>query len=348
MRAHHASSPWGLVAALALMPVGAAAQSPSPDTSATLTPAAVALFSETPQLPGTQRLLTTALASPDPDVRRLAARVARSTNSVAQLSVLQRALDTEPEDSPARGEMESALQALRGARPTAETASAMTAADAPLSSPFSAVATNPRVRLLPWVVATLARDILQVTGCKLAKDTPFIAAHIDYRPTGTIAKAALESRFLSESCQRVGRVLSMLIVAPWGPIEPGVKEIVVMAFDPEWLECLEGRVTAAKRTARGVVRVGEAGVTAPQKMRNVNPVYPARARSERVQGIVVLEALITTEGCVSELGVARSVHPQLDFAALRAVMGWRYAPALVDGVPAPVFMTVTVNFTLQP
>src|SRR4029453_19198487 len=100
---------------------------------------------------------------------------------------------------------------------------------------------TPRVRLFPWIVPTLAREILQVTGCKPRKDAPFIAAHVSYTPTGGIAQAALEGQLLSNACKRAGRTLTMLTLAAPGPIEPGATEIVVMAFDPDWLECLEGR-----------------------------------------------------------------------------------------------------------
>jgi protein TonB len=67
----------------------------------------------------------------------------------------------------------------------------------------------------------------------------------------------------------------------------------------------------------------------------------------RVSGIVILEATISPTGCVRAARVLRSVELPLDVAALRAVSGWRFTPTLLDGIPVPVVMTVTVNFTLQ-
>jgi protein TonB len=78
----------------------------------------------------------------------------------------------------------------------------------------------------------------------------------------------------------------------------------------------------------------------------VKPVYPAAARSAGVQGAVVVEVTIDRNGRVKDAKVLRSI-PLLDQAALDAVKQWQFTPTLLNGVPVPVIMTVTVNFTLQ-
>ena len=93
------------------------------------------------------------------------------------------------------------------------------------------------------------------------------------------------------------------------------------------------------------VRVG-GQIRAPQKIKDVRPVYPAIAQSARVQGIVIIEATIGPNGQVQEAKVLRSI-PLLDAAALDAVKQWQFTPTMLNGVPVPVIMTVTVNFTLQ-
>jgi protein TonB len=93
------------------------------------------------------------------------------------------------------------------------------------------------------------------------------------------------------------------------------------------------------------VRVGGA-VRTPQKIHDVSPVYPPIAQSARVQGIVIIEATIGEDGEVTNARILRSV-PLLDQAAIEAVRQWRYAPSMLNGVPVPVIMTVTVNFTLR-
>lgn len=93
------------------------------------------------------------------------------------------------------------------------------------------------------------------------------------------------------------------------------------------------------------VRVG-GQIKEPKKLKSVLPVYPAIAKQARVQGIVILECTIGPDGRVVEVRVLRGI-PLLDHAAIDAVKQWIYTPTLLNGVPVPVIMTVTVNFRLS-
>jgi protein TonB len=93
------------------------------------------------------------------------------------------------------------------------------------------------------------------------------------------------------------------------------------------------------------VRVG-GQIKQPTQLKRVNPEYPAIAQSARVQGVVIIEAIIGPNGKVQEAKVLRSI-PLLDAAALDAVKQWEYTPTMLNNMPVPVIMTVTVNFTLQ-
>lgn len=92
------------------------------------------------------------------------------------------------------------------------------------------------------------------------------------------------------------------------------------------------------------LRVG-GDVRPPQKIYNVNPVYPAEAQAAGIQGVVIIQILIDKEGMVREVEVVRSI-PELDQAAMDAVWQWMYTPTLMNGEPVEVLMYVTVNFTL--
>jgi protein TonB len=92
------------------------------------------------------------------------------------------------------------------------------------------------------------------------------------------------------------------------------------------------------------IRVGGT-VRQPQKVRDVKPVYPQLALISRVEGVVIIEATIGADGRVVNARVLRTAH-LLDSAALEAVRQWEFTPTLLNGVPVPVIMTVTVAFQL--
>lgn len=92
------------------------------------------------------------------------------------------------------------------------------------------------------------------------------------------------------------------------------------------------------------VRVGQS-VRQPIKTHDAKPVYPPEAQSAGVQGVVILEAVVGTDGKVTDVKVLRSI-PLLDAAAIAAVKQWEYTTTSLDGRLVPVIMTVTVNFAL--
>jgi TonB family protein len=105
------------------------------------------------------------------------------------------------------------------------------------------------------------------------------------------------------------------------------------------------RADAAAREKARMAAVRPGGrIMPPKKIKDVPPVYPALAQSAHVSGAVTIEATIGTDGKVVDAKVVRSI-PLLDQAALDAVRQWEYLPTMLNGVPVPVLVTVTVNFT---
>jgi TonB family protein len=106
--------------------------------------------------------------------------------------------------------------------------------------------------------------------------------------------------------------------------------------------------TAAYRQAieaHRPIRIGGA-IATPMKVRDVKPIYPPIAQQARVQGVVIVEAVVDETGHVAATRVLRSI-PLLDAAAVEAVEQWEFTPTLMNGVPTSVIMTLTVNFSLQ-
>jgi TonB family protein len=99
-------------------------------------------------------------------------------------------------------------------------------------------------------------------------------------------------------------------------------------------------------SAREPVRAGIGGIVRePRKVKHVEPVYPALARSVRVQGRVVLECTLSPEGVVEEIAVVEG-SPLLAPAAVSAVREWRYLPTLLNGMPVAVQLSVVVEFRI--
>jgi len=76
------------------------------------------------------------------------------------------------------------------------------------------------------------------------------------------------------------------------------------------------------------------------------PAYPEVAKADRVEGPVVMQAIITKNGTVGHLHVLQG-DPMLRSAASEAVSKWRYRPYTVNGKPVEVATTVTVDFKLN-
>jgi len=77
----------------------------------------------------------------------------------------------------------------------------------------------------------------------------------------------------------------------------------------------------------------------------VQPIYPPLARVARVEGPVVLAALISKDGTIENLRVLGG-HPMLVRAAEEAVSKWRYHPYILNSEPVEVETQITVNFLL--
>ena len=99
-----------------------------------------------------------------------------------------------------------------------------------------------------------------------------------------------------------------------------------------------------KATAPSRIKQG-GNVTAASIVTQTRPVYPALARQARIQGNVILHAIIDKDGKVAQLEVV-SGHPLLVQAALDAVKQWRYKPTLLNGDPVEVDTQITVTFTM--
>lgn len=98
----------------------------------------------------------------------------------------------------------------------------------------------------------------------------------------------------------------------------------------------------------GAYRPG-AGIELPKLLREVKPQYTADAMRAKIQGVAVLDCVVSVQGTVSECDVVRSLDSTfgLDQEAVRAAKQWRFVPGRRLGQPVPVLVTIELTFTLR-
>jgi len=107
----------------------------------------------------------------------------------------------------------------------------------------------------------------------------------------------------------------------------------------------DGETGPGRRVETAIYPGGD--VKPPQLIERVEPSYPEVERKLHKEGIVILEAIITTDGTVDDLRILKSADVILDEAARRAVVQWRYKPATLNRRAVRVYLTVTVTFRLH-
>jgi periplasmic protein TonB len=123
---------------------------------------------------------------------------------------------------------------------------------------------------------------------------------------------------------------------PFGPGSPdGMRDALGTGTRPI--------MPAAPPAAVAPVRVSH--MSEGDLVRKVLPTYPPLARAARIQGTVVLQAMISKQGAIENLRVLAG-HPMLVRAAIEAVRQWRCRPYVLNNEPVEVETQITVNFSL--
>lgn len=113
-----------------------------------------------------------------------------------------------------------------------------------------------------------------------------------------------------------------------------------LAIDPSSVP-----VTPFASDVRGLCDVPEA--TRPRVVHQERAEYPKKVRDRGAVGTVSLQAVVETSGKVGAIRVTKSIDADLDAAAVKALKKWTFAPAVLDGAPVPVVVTVQMGFALR-
>jgi len=90
----------------------------------------------------------------------------------------------------------------------------------------------------------------------------------------------------------------------------------------------------------------ETATTAPVLVRKVEPEYTAGARSKKIEGVITLYAEINEDGLAVNIKVVKSLEPELDVKAVRALQQWKFKPARKEGKPVTVTANIDIDFRL--
>ncbi len=96
----------------------------------------------------------------------------------------------------------------------------------------------------------------------------------------------------------------------------------------------------------GPLHVG-GDITKPVKIFAPQPQYTEIARQARIQGVVIVQAIIDCSGAVTDINVLKALPMGLTEATVEAISQWRFEPARLNGSPVSVYYNLTVNFRLQ-
>jgi TonB family protein len=95
-----------------------------------------------------------------------------------------------------------------------------------------------------------------------------------------------------------------------------------------------------------IYQIAEGGITVPRVLSRAAPLYTEEARTAKREGTVVLFAEISSAGTVENAVVLHKLGKGLDESAVHAIKQWKFAPALKDGRPVAVMITIEMNFSL--
>lgn len=108
-----------------------------------------------------------------------------------------------------------------------------------------------------------------------------------------------------------------------------------------------GAQTGPGGTGQSIYREGDGGVTPPALLAKELPLYTEEARRKRVQGLVILKAIIDKNGRVTDVQIIKSLDSELDESAVQTVVTkWRFRPATLDGQPVLFEIKIEVEFGL--
>ena len=128
-------------------------------------------------------------------------------------------------------------------------------------------------------------------------------------------------------------------------IDPASPETLFLILESGYLSRLQESPT--EFGARYLSPTCKEKVEPPKRTYFVKPAYPEGARLARRTGKTIVEIVVNEKGLVSDMRLLKESEEDFVKSAFRAVAQWRYTPALFEGEPTTVYLTVIVEWRLR-
>jgi TonB family protein len=225
-------------------------------------------------------------------------------------------------------------------------------------STFSGTLTDQTNAVLPNVAVTLTN---KSNGAKYEVRSDR-TGHFEFvgLPDGDYALAAEEPGFapfkdpvtiagrnLDRTIQLQLGSLTETIRVTSGPSPSGAPNIDKRAEYREYAQKQRREIMDGCAASGGTGGIG-GNIKQPTKVVDVKPRYPERLSAAKIGGAIVLDAVIGTDGTITDLSVVSGADPELDAAAMEAVRQWEFSTTFLNCTPVDVHMKVHVAFVAQP
>jgi TonB family protein len=208
-----------------------------------------------------------------------------------------------------------------------------------------------------WLVERIQESREQLVDCLVIARIPSKRAYMtallafaDGGPPAALATAFLRRRHLRSRLRTLGRKESIMsrrrlvwtavvLVCVMG----GAIASTVVALPLGW------RIEDAAAHTQEAVDGQDPGVTRPKVVSEVKPQYTPEAMQAKIEGTVMMNAIVGTDGMPSDIEITKSLDTEygLDKEAVAALGQWRFEPGRKDGKAVPVRVTVEMRFTLR-
>lgn len=202
------------------------------------------------------------------------------------------------------------------------------------------------------LIAAIVWPLLHPQALPTAVMAPLMVAPAPPPPSAPppqIPKVQIKSETMSEELQAPSKIPKEVKLVKEAAIPPSMDDVKGLDNGPQGaigtiMNSIPAGPPIVRKQATRSLSISS-GVMAGNLVNKTLPAYPAIARAAHIQGVVVLQATISTAGSIENLRVM-SGPPMLQQAAFDAVRSWRYQPYLLNGSPVEVETTINVVFTL--